>query len=43
MMFHGGELHRANSHDHYNPFTGHASLHRGLDDVRQHPEVAHAG
>jgi hypothetical protein len=34
MMFHGGELHRANSHDHYNPFTGHASLHRGLDDVR---------
>lgn len=34
MMFHGGELHRANSHDHYNPFTGHASVHRGFDDVR---------
>ncbi len=34
MMFHDGELPRVNSHEHYNPFTGHASVHRGLDDVQ---------
>jgi hypothetical protein len=34
MMFHGGELHRVNSHEHYNPLTGHASLYRGADDVQ---------
>ncbi len=33
MMFHDGELHRVNSHEHYNPFTGHASVFRGADDV----------
>ena len=33
MMFHGGELHRVNSCEHYNPFTGHASVFRGIDDV----------
>ena len=33
MMFHDGELHRVNSHEHYNPFTGHASVYRGVDDV----------
>ncbi|HEX6058979.1 MAG TPA: trehalase family glycosidase [Gemmatimonadaceae bacterium] len=35
MMFHDGELHRANCHEHYNPITGHASRHRLLDDVQQ--------
>ena len=34
MMFHDGELHRVNSHEHYNPFTGHASVYRGADDVQ---------
>jgi hypothetical protein len=34
MMFHGGELHRVNSHEHYNPLTGHASVYRGADDVQ---------
>jgi hypothetical protein len=33
MMFHDGELHRVNSHEHYNPLTGHASVYRGADDV----------
>ncbi len=32
-MFHDGDLRRANAHDHYNPFTGHASLYRGADDI----------
>ncbi len=34
MMFHDGELHRVNSHEHYNPLTGHASVYRGADDVQ---------
>ncbi len=34
MMFHEGELHRVNSHEHYNPLTGHASVFRGADDVQ---------
>jgi mannosylglycerate hydrolase MGH1-like protein len=34
MMFHGGELSQVNSFDHYNPFTGHASVYRGVDDVQ---------
>ena len=34
MMFHGGELHRVNSHEHYNPLSGHASVYRGADDVQ---------
>jgi hypothetical protein len=34
MMFHGGELNQVNSFEHYNPFTGHASVYRGIDDVQ---------
>jgi hypothetical protein len=34
MMFHGGELSQVNSFEHYNPFTGHASVYRGIDDVQ---------
>ena len=34
MMFHGGELSQVNSFEHYNPFTGHASMYRGVDDVQ---------
>lgn len=33
MMFHSGDLHRVNSFGHYNPFTGHASVFLGRDDL----------
>ncbi len=33
MMFHEGQLHRVNSHAHYNPLTGHASVYLGGDDI----------
>ena len=33
MMFHDGDLHRVNSFEHYNPFTGHASVFLGGDDA----------
>jgi hypothetical protein len=33
MMFHSGNLHRVNSFEHYNPFTGHASVFLGRDDL----------
>lgn len=39
MMFHDGDRKRPNAHEHYNPFSGHASLHRGVDDV-QHAWIA---
>jgi hypothetical protein len=39
MMFHGGELGRPNSYEHYNPVTGRASVYRGIDDY-QHSWVA---
>jgi hypothetical protein len=39
MMFHDGELSRANCYEHYNPFTGAASVYRGIDDY-QHSWVA---
>lgn len=32
MMFHDGDLGRANCHEHYNPFGGQASAYRGVDD-----------
>lgn len=32
MMFHEGDLRRPNAYEHYNPFTGHASVYRGSDD-----------
>lgn len=32
MMFHEGDLRRPNAFEHYNPFTGHASVYRGSDD-----------
>ena len=32
MMFHDGDLRRPNAYEHYNPFTGHASVYRGSDD-----------
>jgi hypothetical protein len=35
MMFHDGDLRRVNSHEHYNPLTGHASVYRGADDIEQ--------
>ena len=38
MMFHDGELERANCYEHYNPFSGRASLYRGIDD-HQHSWV----
>ncbi|HXY30347.1 MAG TPA: hypothetical protein VEI06_06530 [Gemmatimonadaceae bacterium] len=31
-MFHDGDLARPNCFEHYNPLTGHASIHRGIDD-----------
>lgn len=34
MMFHEGDLHRPNCYEHYNPFTGHASVYRGIDDYQ---------
>jgi hypothetical protein len=34
MMFHDGDLRRANCYEHYNPFTGHASVYRGIDDYQ---------
>ena len=34
MMFHDGDLRRANCFEHYNPFTGHASVYRGIDDYQ---------
>jgi len=33
-MFHDGDLRRANCFEHYNPFTGHASVYRGIDDYQ---------
>ncbi|MFN8579773.1 MAG: trehalase family glycosidase [Gemmatimonadaceae bacterium] len=39
MMFHDGDLSRPNCYEHYNPFTGHASEYRGIDDY-QHSWVA---
>jgi len=39
MMFHDGDLRRPNCFEHYNPFTGHASVYRGIDD-HQHSWVA---
>ncbi|MFN2398917.1 MAG: hypothetical protein ABR543_09820 [Gemmatimonadaceae bacterium] len=39
MMFHDGDLARPNCYEHYNPFTGHASVYRGIDDY-QHSWVA---
>ena len=38
MLFHDGDLKRPNCHEHYNPYTGHASVHRGTDD-HQHSWV----
>jgi hypothetical protein len=35
MLFHDGDLKRPNCFEHYNPFTGHASVHRGIDDHQQ--------
>ena len=32
-MFQDGELQRVHCAEHYNPVTGHASLHRGVEDV----------
>lgn len=32
MMFHDGDLRRANCLEHYNPVSGRAAMHRGLDD-----------
>jgi hypothetical protein len=39
MMFHDGDLDRPNCYEHYNPFTGAASVYRGIDDY-QHSWVA---
>ena len=39
MMFHDGDLKRPNCFEHYNPFTGQASVYRGIDDY-QHSWVA---
>lgn len=39
MMFHDGDLRRPNCFEHYNPFTGQASVYRGIDDY-QHSWVA---
>ena len=38
MLFHDGDLQRPNCYEHYNPYTGHASVHRGIDD-HQHSWV----
>lgn len=35
MMFHDGDLARPNCHEHYNPLTGQASVHQGIDDYQQ--------
>jgi hypothetical protein len=34
MMFHDGDLKRANCYEHYNPLSGHASVYRGIDDYQ---------
>jgi hypothetical protein len=39
MMFHDGDLERANSFEHYNPLAGQAATYRGIDDV-QHSWIA---
>jgi hypothetical protein len=39
MMFHDGDLARPNCYEHYNPYTGRASVYRGIDDY-QHSWVA---
>ncbi len=39
MMYHDGDLDRPNCFEHYNPFTGQASVYRGIDDY-QHSWVA---
>ncbi len=39
MMFHEGDVGRPNCFEHYNPFTGAASVYRGIDDY-QHSWVS---
>ena len=39
MMFHDGDLARPNCFEHYNPFSGAASVYRGIDDY-QHSWIA---
>ncbi|MBV6523009.1 MAG: hypothetical protein MNPFHGCM_03175 [Gemmatimonadaceae bacterium] len=39
MMYHDGNLDRPNCFEHYNPFTGQASVYRGIDDY-QHSWIA---
>jgi len=34
MMFHDGDLARPNCYEHYDPFTGRASVYRGIDDYQ---------
>jgi hypothetical protein len=34
MMYHDGDLARANCYEHYNPHTGHACVFRGIDDYQ---------
>lgn len=34
MMYHDGDLERANCYEHYNPRTGHAGVFRGIDDYQ---------
>lgn len=34
MMFHDGDPRRPNCYEHYNPFTGHPCLFRGIDDYQ---------
>jgi hypothetical protein len=34
MMFFGGDVARPNCFEHYNPFTGHPSVYRGIDDYQ---------
>jgi hypothetical protein len=34
MMFHEGDVKRANCFEHYNPFSGHPSTYRGIDDYQ---------
>ncbi len=34
MMFDNGDVHRPNCFEHYNPFTGQASVYRGIDDYQ---------
>jgi hypothetical protein len=34
MLFHDGDLARPNCYEHYHPFTGRASVYRGIDDYQ---------